>query len=100
MDYETNLDYVWFIALEKYQSSVAKYAILKSSKINILLPSHSKEILTLAAFDNFDHKYRTSVSWLSSSHDTVPTLFQIKPIPSFSNKNYIKETKYMELMFW
>ena len=59
--------------------------MLKSSENNVPLPSHfNKEMFTIAAFDNFDHTDRTSLSGLSSSHATVSTLFQVKPSESVS----------------
>ena len=36
-------------------------------------------MFTIAAFDNFDHDDKNTTSGLSSSHDTVLTLFQEKP---------------------
>ena len=76
-------------------------------------------MFSVGAFDNFDDKGRTSLSGLSASHDTVSTLFQVKPseISSKPNKSeyelknvdiiekldcqivkaYYKVTKYIEL---
>ena len=73
---------------QKYRSNLAKHAMLKSSENNVPLPSHfSKEMFTVGAFDNFDHKDTTSLSGLSASHDTVSTLFQVKPSETSSNPN-------------
>ena len=44
-------------------------------------------MFTVGAFDNFDHKDRTSLSGLSASHDTVSTLFQVKPSETSSKPN-------------
>ena len=73
----------WIISyntIKQYRTNLAKDAMLKSSENNVPLPSHfNKEMFTIAAFDNFDQTDRTSLSGLSSSHDTVFTLFQVKP---------------------
>ena len=64
------------------------YRHKKSTENNVPLPSHfSKEMFTVGAFDNFDHKDRTSLSGLSASHDTVSTLFQFKPSETSSKPN-------------
>ena len=79
---------VCYNTIQKYRSNLAKHAILKSSENNVPLPSHfSKEMFTVGAFDNFDHKDRTSLSGLSASHDTVSTLFQVKPSETSSKPN-------------
>ena len=66
---------VSYNSIQKYRSNLAKHAILKSSENNVPLPSHSrKEMFTVGAFDNFDHKDRTSLSGLSASHNTVSSL--------------------------
>ena len=44
-------------------------------------------MFTVGAFDNFDHKDRTSLSGLSASHDTVYTLFQLKTLETSSKPN-------------
>ena len=70
---------VRYNTIKQYRTSLAKYAMLKSSENNVPLPSHfNKEMFTIAAFDNCDHTDRTSRSELSSSHDTVFTLL---PMP-------------------
>ena len=49
-------------------------------KVLVLIPSHfSKDMFIIAAFDNFDHQDRSSTTGMNSSHDTVSTLFQVKP---------------------
>ena len=47
-------------------------------------------MFTVGAFDNFDHKDRTSLSGLSASHNTVSTLFQVKPSETSSKPNKSK----------
>ena len=77
--------YVSYNKIKQYRSNLAKYAMLKSSENNVPLPSHfNKGMFTIAAFDNFDHTDRTSLCGLSSSYDTVSTLFQVKPPESVS----------------
>ena len=79
---------VSYNTIKKYRSTLAKHAILKSSENNAPLPSHfSKEMFTVEAFDNFDNKDRTSLSRLSASHETVSTLFQVKPSETSSKPN-------------
>ena len=78
---------VSYNTIQKYRSNLAKHAI-KSSENTVPLPSHfSKEMFTVGAFDNFYHKDRTSLSGLSASHDTVSTLFQVKPSETSSKPN-------------
>ena len=79
--------------IKEYQSILAKYAISKFSEKNTPVKLHfNKEIFTLSAFNNLDYKDRTSRSVLSSSHNTVSTLLQMKAlkIKSKSNKRDFK----------
>ena len=66
--------------VQKTKSDLAQYTLMQCEKILVPIPSHfSKDMFTIAAFDNFDHQDRSSPSGMNSSHDTVSTLFQVKP---------------------
>ena len=72
------------IQVQRAKSELAQYTLQQCEKLHVSLPSHfSKEMFTLAAFDNFDHQDRSSPSGTKSNHDTVMTLFQEKPNQSF-----------------
>ena len=60
---------------------------------------HCKEMFTIAAFDNFYHTDKTSLSGLSSSHDTVSTLFQVKP-PESASKTKEKLIQFEECSYF
>jgi hypothetical protein len=66
--------------IQRARSNLAYYAYLSSEKSDVPLPSHfSVDEFTIAAFDNFDHADQSSPSGMMSNHDTVMTLFQVKP---------------------
>ena len=71
---------VSYNSMKRHREALAKYAVHRSEPSGIPLPSHfSLNQFTLAAFDNFDHNDKYTLSGLSSSHDTAITLFQVKP---------------------
>ena len=62
------------------RDDLAKYTIARSMDCHIPLPSHfTNDKFTFAAFDNFDHQDQSSASGKFSNHDTVMTVFQVKP---------------------
>ena len=67
--------------VQKARSNLAQYTLTHCKKVPI--PSHfSKVMFTIAAFDSFDHQDRSSPAGMNSNHDTVSTLFQVKPLQS------------------
>ena len=59
---------------------LARHTIAKSKNCHLPLRSHfTNENFTFTAFDNFDHQDESSASRKFSTHDTVITLFQVKP---------------------
>ena len=53
---------------------------MQCENVFVLIPSHfSKDMLTVATLDNFDHQDRSSPTGVNSNHDSVSTLFQVKP---------------------
>ena len=67
-------------AMKRHRQNLAKYAVHRSQPSGIPVPSHfSLDEFTVAAFDNFDHDDKSTLSGLNSSHDTAITLFQVKP---------------------
>ena len=60
-------------SVKRQRRDLAKYAIIKNNTESIIcLPSHvSATSFTLAAFDNFDHLDRNSLSGGSGAHDTA-----------------------------
>lgn len=73
--------------MKKHRNNLAKYTIVRSMKENqrVPLPSHfCPSKFTLAAFDNFDHGDKNTISGKFSAHDTAITLFQEKPAKSVS----------------
>ena len=82
------------------------YAIIKSNAESIIcLPSHvSATTFTLAAFDNFNHLVRNSLSGGPGAHDTSITLFQehndtaeVKPLSSIKNLMRLPCQKHSKL---
>ena len=56
-------------------------------KVLSLVCHFSPNMFTIAAFDNFDHSNRNTLSGKSSTHDTITTLFQEMPIEIVSKPN-------------
>ena len=53
---------------------------MQCEKVLVTRPSHfSKDMFTITALDNFDHRDRSSPTGMNSNLDTVATLFQVKP---------------------
>ena len=74
--------------IKRTRSSLAQYTLHQSEKVGVPIPSHFvSDSFTSAAFDNFDHRDRSSPSGTESNHETVLTLFQIKPVQT-SSKPY------------
>lgn len=68
--------------------NLAKYVIMASERSHAPIPSHfSLNKFTLVAMDSFDHTDRSSLSSALSNHDTIITLFQIKPDIPFTERN-------------
>lgn len=66
--------------IRKSRSELAQCTLHQCERLHVPLPSHfSKEMFTLGAFDNFDHQDRSSPSGINSNHDTVMTIFLVKP---------------------
>ena len=66
--------------IQRSRKLLAQYSFAQGEKVGIPLPSHfSAKQFTIGAFDNFDHADRSSPSGTFSNHDTVMTLFQVKP---------------------
>ena len=62
------------------REDLARYTIAESKDCHIPLPSQfTKENFAFAAFDNFDHQDQSTTSGKFSNHDTVMTLYQLKP---------------------
>ena len=71
--------------IKRTRSSLAQYALHRWGWVLQPFPCHFvSDSFTIAAFDNFDHCDRLSPSGTESNHDTVMTLFQIKPIQTSS----------------
>ena len=52
---------------------------MQCGKVLVPIPSHiSKDMVVIAALNNFDHQSRSSTSGMNSNHETVSTLFQVK----------------------
>ena len=52
---------------------------MQYEKVLVPIPTHfSKDMFTIAVLENFDHQDRSSQTD-HSNHDTVSTLFQVKP---------------------
>ena len=67
---------VSYASMKKHRNNLAKRAVLQGKNTGVPLPSHfSTESFTLAAFDNFDHADRNTLSGTYSTHDPVLTLF-------------------------
>ena len=69
-------------SMKRHKTDLAKYVIKQTNdtEITIPLPSHfSASSFTLSAFDNFGHNDNSSLSGKKSTHDTMITLFQVKP---------------------
>ena len=63
--------------MEQLQDSIQ---FMQCGKVLAPIPCHfSKDMFTIAAFDNFDHQDRSSPTGMNSSNETVSTLFQVKP---------------------
>ena len=85
-------------SMKKHRNDLAKLAIYQSLNFGVPLPSHfSPDMFTIAAFDNFDHSDKNTLSGKSSTHNTVMKLFQeipsqpvSKPSKSKANLNAIK----------
>ena len=85
-------------SMKKHRNDLAKLAIYQSLNFGVPLPSHfSPDMFTIAAFDNFDHSDKNTLSGKSSTHNTVMTLFEeiplqrvSKPTKSNTNLNAIK----------
>ena len=64
-------------AMRNHRTDLMKYAIWKSAGATVPIPSHfSLEEFTTAAFDNFNHADRNSLSGKSIANDTAITVFQ------------------------
>ena len=62
------------------REDLARYTVAESKDCHIPLPSQfTKENFAFAAFDNFDHQDQSTTSGKFSNHDTVMTLYQVKP---------------------
>ena len=73
---------------KKHRNELAKFAVSQSSESGVPLPGHfSPNMFTIAAFDNFDHSDRNTLSGKSSTHDIVTTIFQEMPIEFVSKPN-------------
>ena len=68
---------VSYNSMKRHREALAKYAVRRSEPSGIPLPSHfSLNHFTLAAFDNFDHDDKYTLSGLSSSHNTASHYFK------------------------
>ena len=66
--------------VQKAKTDLDQYTLMQCGKVLVPIPCHfSKDMFTIAAFDNFDHQDRSSPTGVNSSHETVSTLFQVKP---------------------
>ena len=64
--------------MKQHRADLAKYPVLKASQTGVPIPSHfSSPAFTMAAFGNFNHSDRSSLSGTKHTHDTVITLFQV-----------------------
>ena len=73
---------VGYNAMKSHSSDLTKYAVVsgQGKERNVALPSHfSPSSFTVAAFDNFDHPDKNTLSGNASAHDTAVTVFQEKP---------------------
>ena len=62
------------------REDLPRCTIAESKDCHIPLPSQfTKENFAFAAFDNFDHQDQSTTSGKFSNHDTVMTLYQLKP---------------------
>ena len=67
-------------AMRNHRTDLMKYAVLRSEGSGIPIPSHfSLEEFTIAAFDNFNHADRNTLSGKSIANDTAIVLFQTIP---------------------
>ena len=75
-------------SMKKHRNELAKFSVSQSSESGVPLSGHfSPNMFTIAAFDNFDHSDRNTLSGKSSTHDTVTTLFQEMSIEVVSKPN-------------
>ena len=66
--------------VQRARNDLARFTYFQSKNEGVPIPSHfSKDEFTIGAFDNFNHSDRSSLSGTFSNHDTVMTLFQVKP---------------------
>ena len=66
--------------VQKAKRDLAQYTLTRSEQGLVLIHSHfCKDMFTNAALDNFDHQNRSSPTCMNSNHDTVSTIFQVKP---------------------
>ena len=65
---------------QKAKSNLVQYILMQCGKVLVPIPSHfSKDMFVIAALKNFDDQDRSSTTGMNSNHDTVSTLFQVKP---------------------
>ena len=65
---------------QKAKSNLVQYILMQCGKVLVPIPSHfSKDMFVIAALKNFDYQDRSSTTGMNSNHDTVSTLFQVKP---------------------
>ena len=56
--------------MKRHRADLAKYAVLKASQTGVPIPSHfSSSAFTMAAFGNFEHNDRSSLSGTKHTHD-------------------------------
>ena len=71
---------VTYKTMKKHREDLPKLVSPKSEQQIVPLPMNfSKLSFTLAAFANFDHNDKSTMSDTSSTHDTVSVLFQEVP---------------------
>lgn len=62
------------------RSKIAKSAVYESLSVDVPLPSYFEtQNFNLAGMDNFDNANKNSLSEMKHAHDTVSTVFQVKP---------------------
>ena len=66
--------------VQRARNNLGRFTYFQSKNEGVPVPSHfSIDVFTIGAFVNFDHSNRSSLSGKFSNHDTVMTLFQVKP---------------------
>ena len=66
--------------VRRARNNLGRFTYFQSKNEGVPVPSHfSIDVFTIGVFVNFDHSNRSSLSGKFSNHDTVMTLFQVKP---------------------